>query len=202
MRTAGLLARISVRERRVITAGIGIAFGAWLLLRVAPGVLRTTSSLQERAAAAQSSLMRSRELLAAEPAMRDSLRERARRLVAQAPRLFGGASPTDAAAEFSSHVSGSAERRRVRIARLDARPDTARSVFLRLSLRVEAEGDLAGITGWLADLESGPKLVNTASLNLQAPEPGSPASQAERLRLTVTFTAWATVQSEGFTDAR
>jgi hypothetical protein len=183
--------RLAARERRMIILAASLLGAATLGLRVLPAFVRSAGASRLETLGAQETLRRSRGLLAAEPAMRESLAVRAAELVALAPQLFGGATANEAAAEFSSFVSGMADRHRIRLVRQEARPDSGLSLFTRLAMRVEAEGDVAGITAWLATLEEGDKLVSVRSVALGAAEPSAPATMPEKIRADVTFEAWA-----------
>ena len=186
-----LLERISAKERRTVAVGALVMITAWAVLRAAPHAIQRTEALRARAALASASLVRAREVVAAEPAARESLAARAGRLVAIAPRLLGGETAAEATSELASLVGGAAAMRQVRLVQQDARPDSGASVFTRITMRLEAEGDVGGIAAWLADLEEGPKLISVVSLSVNAPEPGASGTQAERLRAAVVIQAWA-----------
>jgi hypothetical protein len=168
--------------------------GAWALLRAAPRGLEQAALLRTRAALATASLARAREAVAAEPAARAALAAGGGQLVALAPRLLGGETTAEAAAELASLVTGTAAMRRVRIVQQDTRPDSGASVFTRITMRVEAEGDVSGIAAWLADLEEGSRLISAISLSISAAEPAAPATQVERLRAAVVLQAWASAR--------
>jgi len=202
MSVFGPLSTISARDRRTMLVGLGIILMAWVGLRGVPAVARYWAEQADRQQVVQESLARSRALLDAEGELRDSLTARAQRLVALAPRLFGGSSISESGAEFSSLLSGLADRRRIRLVRMDAQPAGRQSLFHRLAVRLEAEGDISGITRFLADVEGSEKLISITALEVQAPEPGAPAAQPERLRLMATMVAWAALTAEEATDAR
>lgn len=180
------------RERRTVVVASLVLASTVLALRVVPGVLRFGVEARQQAAAAAMTLDRARTLVASEGALRESLAVRATELVALAPRLFAGETPNEAAADLSSHVSGLADRNRIRVVRQDARPDSTEGPFTRLTMRLEAEGDIAGVTSWLAALEEGEKLITIESLSLSAPEASSSASAQEKIRIDFTVEAWAT----------
>lgn len=165
----------------------------WLATRVVP---RAMGGLARRKAVAQElqrSLARASELIAAEPALRESLAVRARALLGQAESLFAGGTPSEAAAELSSFVSGAGAVRFVHIARLDAAAEAGEGLFRRVTVRVEAEGDVTGIATWIADLERSPRTVRITDLWISASEPGAPVAQAERLRVEARLSALAVV---------
>jgi hypothetical protein len=104
--------------------------------------------------------------------------------------------PAEAAAEFSSLVGGAATLRHVRIISQESGTDSTASVFTRIRMRVEVEGDAAGLSGWLASLEEGSKLVRVRSLAVTAPDPTATANQPERLRAQLVLDAWSTARQE------
>lgn len=181
------------RERRTIVLGLCAVAAAWGALRGVPHARAAGLGLRERRVVASVALSRAKEALALEPLARESLGVRAARLVAWAPRLFGGTTPSEAAAELSSLVSGTASLHHVRIIRQDARPDSSASIFVRLTLRLEAEGDVEGVMSWVAALEESPRLVEVQSLNISAPDPATSAAQPERLHAELVLVGWGAV---------
>jgi len=179
------------RDRRAVLLGGVVLVVAWLLMRGVPWAVRHAAGLRARAGAAALALTSARVTLDQQPLLKDSLGARAQRLVTWAPRFFAGGTASEAHADLGAWLTSVAATRRVRLNRLDVGGDSAVSVFTRLTVRVEAEGDLRGITGWLAALEGGQKLVRVTSLRLSAPDAADPAARRERLRVEVTLVAWA-----------
>jgi hypothetical protein len=184
------------RDRRTITIGSAVLLAAWLMLRVVPAAARRVAAAHSRAEAAALNLARAQETLALAPTARESLAVRGQQLVALARRLLAGASPAEASAELSSLVSGAAVLCHVRIVQQESGVDSSASIFTRVRMRVEAEGDATGIAGWLASLEEGAKLVRVRSLAITAPEPGAPPGQPERLRAQLVLDAWSSARQE------
>ena len=188
------LGRLSPRERRTTGIAAGVLLTAWLVLRGGPWVTHRASALSARADLATLTLARGRSALDPEPAARESLASHARLLVALAPRLLAGGSTAEASAELSALVGGAATMHHVRVTQQDARPDSTASLFTRVALRMEAEGDAAGVAGWFAEVEEGDKLIRLRSLAINAPEPTAPPAQPERLRVTLEVEGWASGQ--------
>lgn len=184
----------SVRERRTVFVATAVVGSAVLAFRVMPAAVRQVDALGRRSQATHQMLAQAEALIAAESLMRDSLRERTTRFIALAPRLFGGGTLAEASAEFASFVRGTADARRVHIVRQDSRHDSATAPFARISAILEAEGDLRGLTTWIADLEGAARLITVTSLQLESPDPTAAAGQMERLRLTMTVSALAALQ--------
>jgi len=181
----------AARDRRAVLLGVAVLAAAWLALRGVPWAASALAQLRERATVAQLALSAARATLAEEPVLRDSLGGRAQRLVRWAPRLFAGGTASEAHADLSAWLTGLATARRVRLERLDIGGDSGVSVFTRLTVRVEVEGDVRGITGWLAALEGGEQLVRVTSLRISAPDAANPGVRSERLHVEITLVAWA-----------
>jgi hypothetical protein len=190
-RVARLWRAAAPRDRRAVLLGGALLLAAWLALRGVPWTLSRLTLLRARAAVATQTLANARATLAQEPQFRDSLGARAQRLVRWAPRLFAGGTPSEARADVGAWLTAEATRRRVRLTRLDIGGDSAVSVFTRLTVRVEVEGDVRGLTGWLAALDGGGKLVRVTGLRLSAPDAATPDTRSERLRAEITLVAWA-----------
>jgi hypothetical protein len=160
-------------------------------------LLHRHEELRARAEVALVELQRSRELVAEEPLAREALADRARELLAWAPRLVAGATQAEALAELSSYVSGLAAQHRVRLVRLDPSRDSVVGPFAQLALRLEAQGDVRGMAGWLAALEEGERLLAVREISLSATEPAGPASQPEVLRAELLIEGWAAPRGGG-----
>ncbi len=188
---------LGARERRILALGLALMASAWLILRGAPATWHALEARHERVVQTEIALARARAALLAVPVARESLAVRAQRLVAYAPRLFAGATAAEAGAELSGWVGGQATLRRVRIVRENVDADSAVPPFRRLTLRLEAEGDVVGLAAWLADLEHGPKLLALEELAITAPEPGAAPAQAERLRAELVLVGWNATLARG-----
>ncbi len=187
----------AVRDRRAVLLGVCLLAAAWLTLRGVPWTVSRTGLLRERAAVSTRTLAAARATLAQEPLLRDSLATRAERLVRWAPRLFAGGTTSEAHADLSAWLSSLALAQHVRLGRLDVGGDSSASVFTRLTVRVEAEGDVRGVAGWLAALEGGEKVLRVASLRVNASDAANTALRSERLRVEVTLVGWAATTHPG-----
>ncbi len=182
--------RLTPRDRRAVVLGASLVALA-LALRAVPAAARWNSRVHARADAVALELARGRELVAANPELRDSLAARAGRLVALAPRLVPGTTAEQAQAELAGIVIGAATRAQVRVARQESRADSATGLFVRVAMRIEAEGDVAGVTRWLAALEEQDPTLTVNDLSMRASDPTAPPQQAERLRVEATVAGWA-----------
>lgn len=179
------------RDRRAIGLGLAVIIPAFLGLRVTPKAQAWVDAREERIHQLEQSVLRARSALAMQGLAEDSLRARAARLVGWAPRLFGSERPEEFPAELASYLTGQAELAGLRLVQQRAAYDSAGTMFRRAAVRLEAEGDISGIAGWLSRLEYGPKLLRVTELSLSAPEPGAAPATAEKLRIEVVVTGWA-----------
>jgi len=187
----------SARDRRAVALGLVVVAAAFVVLRIVPWTVGRTRELSDRARGAQAALTSAQAVLAETPAARESLAARAQRLVGWAPRLFGGNSSGEAQADFATWVTGLAVQRQVRVLRQDVGRDSTASLFTQLTLHIEAEGDVRGVTAWLGALESGQRLVQVRALRLDAPEAANPDARRERLHVEVVLVGWAMERRKG-----
>jgi len=181
------------RERRAVWVGGVILVGA-VLLRGAPMVIGWVTQRLEATRAHVAQAAHVRWLVAEAPARQALMRERVRALVDLAPVLLG----TDGAAEGAATLSGDlnvlAVRHRVTLSRLDPQPDTTTGPFIAVTVRFQAETDIAGLAGFLQDVESGPRLLSLTDLAITAEERGGPV---ERLRIGGAVRGWVLPRREG-----
>jgi hypothetical protein len=177
---------MTARDRRVLLWG-----GAVVLLAVAGRVAREGQRLAARrvdeARQAAGLAARAKALVAEAPARQRLVRERAREMVTLAPLLLSGSSDADAAAALAGELNALAAGHRVALARLDPVPDSAAGPFSRIELRLQAEGDLAGLYGFIHAVETGPLLLSFTDLAITAQDA---EAAVERLRLEGAVRGW------------
>ncbi len=181
------------RERRVLAMGTVILVMGVVLRFGAPTVAfvrqRIETSRERRALVA-----RARALVQSTPTLQAALAARADELLGTAPLLFSGSAASGVAAGLAGRITAAAATNRVRIDRIEPLPDSTVADFTSVELRVRAEGDLAGIIGFLAALERGPQLVTVTQFAITN-EHG--ASDPQRLRLDLSARGWALLRMGG-----
>jgi hypothetical protein len=193
---------LSPRDRRAVVAGLLLVAPALAWSRGALPWLRAVGDAREALAAERALLDRELRLLAGAERYPAAFQVGAERLLAEAPRLVGGADDGAASAALSGYVRTAAQEARVHLTRVEPAPSTdAGAGITALPLEVRGESDLEGILTLLHLLETGPKLVHVTALALEAPErraaaapdpygafyaPVAPAAEAIALRLRVT----------------
>jgi hypothetical protein len=172
------------RDRRVLATGI-LTIGA--IISASHGIPAWLAWQREARASAmevETELAHARAGAAARKVVHDSLAARGQRLLALAPALLSGDSPSSAAATLAGLLSGAAAQASVRLGAVQVRPDSVyRGAFTRVAVRANATGDINGVTQMLLALERGPTLLAIRELSITQPEPGASADRAEALRL-------------------
>ena len=176
--------RMSTRDRRALTISAAAIVGLTVLGRGLPALLtwerREATVAEERGA----DLARARVQLARARMVQDSARAHGARIVALAPLLLGGDSPATASATLAGILSGAAARANVRVGALQLHADTAtRGTFVRVGVRGEVTGDIAGVTAMLASLERGPTMLAIRELSITQPEPAVASDHMEALHV-------------------
>ena len=171
------------RDRRTLTRG---ATALLLILVLGRGVpawhaWRARTLLSSRSERAE--LARSRALLSARVAERDTLRARAARLQALRGALLAGATPAAQGALLAAIVSNTADSAHILLGAVDVQPDTARDAFTSIHVHGSATGDIRGLTSFLVDLESSVPHLAVRSIAFTQPDPTAPHDRAESLHL-------------------
>jgi hypothetical protein len=164
--------------------------GTVLLLAVLVSVLRMAPRLSKRRADDIERVAEARALesaIDAEPALRDSLAHTLAEFVALAPRLVAGRTHAEAAATVVAWLNGIASRSSLKVRRAESLPDSAPGPLETVSIHAEVEGDIAGITRFLAETERGLPMLTVGSMAVTALEPfGRLSSETLRLELTAS----------------
>jgi hypothetical protein len=176
--------QMSGRDRRALAFGIGAIAIFFALGKGVPRLLSWERDARSDASDQREDLDRATAEIARTNVVRDSARARGARIIALAPALVGGDSPATASATLAGIISGAAARSNVKIGALQLRADTSsRGTFLRVGVRGEATGDIAGITDMLAALEGGPTLLAVRELSITQPETSAPPDHMEALHI-------------------
>jgi Type II secretion system (T2SS), protein M subtype b len=176
---------MATRDRRALLRGLGVALGAVVLLRGVPVAARSIEFLRDKTVAQQATLARVEDVIVRGAAVRDSLAQTFHDIVALAPDLVDGDTPADAQAGLSAVLSLAASRHALKVVRVDPLPDSAAGVFHHVALHAELEGDIDGVTGLLASLESGGPLVTVSSLSIGTSDPAPHPRTSEALHVTL-----------------
>jgi hypothetical protein len=181
------------RDRRAVWVGGVIVVGAVLLRGVPMG----TGRLAERLAATRAQVgqaVQVRRLVAEAPARQALMQDRVRALVDLAPVLLGTEGVAEGAATLNGELNVLALRHRVTLHRLDPEPDTTVGPFVAVTVRFQAETDMAGLAGFLQEVEAGPRLLSLTDLAITAEEQATPV---ERLRIEGAVRGWVLPRREG-----
>jgi Tfp pilus assembly protein PilO len=122
------------------------------------------------------------------------MQDRVRALVDLAPVLLGTEGVAEGAATLNGELNALALRHRMTLSRLDPQPDTAVGPFVAVTVRFQAETDMAGLAGFLQEVETGPRLLSLTDLTITAEEHAAPV---ERLRVEGAVQGWVLARREG-----
>ncbi|HWH04755.1 MAG TPA: type II secretion system protein GspM [Gemmatimonadales bacterium] len=178
------------RDRRALLWGVGVVAGAWMALRGVPAGVRAVRALRERTVTQVETLARAEDVVLRGPAVRDSMAQAFRAIVALAPDLEDGEGPADAEASLSALVSLAANRHALKVVRADPLPDSTMGAFHRVALHAEVEGDLGGVTGLLTTLETRTPLLTVSRFSLEAPDPVPHPRTPEVLHLSLDVSGY------------
>lgn len=163
---------------------------AVVALRVVPFAHARVAQKHELARARALTLAAAREMVAGEPATRESLQVALREFVALAPRLLDGRSQAEAGATLVSWISGAASGASLKVRRAESLADSGSGVLRRVRVRAELEGDVAGITMFLRDAEQGDPVLSIPMLAVTAVSPTEAGPAPEIIRVEIVLTGW------------
>jgi len=181
------------RDRRALRWGVGLALGAFLLLRVVPWAVRFASAERRTVLAQRALLAETRELIAAAPLLEDSVKHLTHRIATLAPRLLHGEAAAEAEADLATRVSLSAERQHLTVERVVPVPDSvqrADGTLRRVTVQASLVGDAGEILALLDSLGRDPVVLSPAALRLAATNADAPGAVPEAIRAEVTVTGW------------
>lgn len=185
---------MTARDRRALLIGGTVVGTAVLGLRALPWTLQRLAAWRAQVVAAEATLARERALLARAPAVRDSLDRALAGVVALAPALVGSRTPAEASATLASLLTLGDSRHALKVVSVDPLPDSVAGVFDRVALHVALEGDVRGLTSFLAAVETGAPLLTVTQLRVDAPAPAGPQSAPEALEIRLTVAAYGLVR--------
>ena len=189
---------MSNRDRRAVWWGAGAIVLATLALKVGPWAVRSIRELRAKADAQAELVWRARRAVAAAPAARDSLAHSLSDFLALASRLVAGQTNAEAAATLSGLVSERAMAAGLKLAQLDQLSDSSSGTFARVSVKGALEGDVRGLTAFVAAVEQGEPVLSLDALAVTATNAGN-ANPAipEALRIEVTLHGWYVPRAAG-----
>lgn len=175
--------QLSARDRRALLVGSALVALALALGRGLPAWLELLESSRSDADQRRRALADARAVIAAEPALRDSLIARRVRYLEVAPALIAAVTPSAMASRLGAIVSAAATNAGVAVSSVVLRADTASSSgFGRPLVRGEARGDISGLTQFLLLIDLGPPLLRVVELTVTQAEPAA-VGRAEELRI-------------------
>jgi hypothetical protein len=182
------------RDRRALLWG-SLCIAPILFVQVAlRPYLSASATLDERLERERGLFQRELTVLADAAGLPARFRTSEQLLLAQAPRLFGGADLVGATGALSTYVARQAAASRVFIQHSTTLGPQTRDGVVLLQVELESVGDLQGILDFLVGLEQGPKLVTVGSIALtRVQRPGGSEGDEEILDLRAVVTGYSLV---------
>jgi hypothetical protein len=176
---------LTQRERRTIAWGALLVLPPLIVARGIPAWRQWATeaqveadSLERRLADAESNVRYGDLLL-------DTLERRNARYVSLAPALVTGSSATTGGPALAAIVTGLAAAAHLRVNSVQLISDSATvGVFMRVAVRLDATGDIAGVTAFLAALDRGPTLIGIREVSIVPRDPLGPPDRSEELRVS------------------
>ena len=179
---------LAPRDRRALGLGAAVLGPALLWAFVVAPVTRALDAQAARLAAERQLFSREAGLLEDAARARAARDTSASRLLAVAPRLFGGGAAA-AAAGLAQYLQEGARRSRVLVTHIETLPvQRVDSGIAAVAVRVHGESDLEGVLTLLYALEGGSKLVRIDDLHIPAQDEGQRFGSTGTA-LTFEFTA-------------
>lgn len=174
---------MSQRERRSVVGGVAFVTLLVLGFRIMPAWFAWSARVRDDSRLAVAQAASAYATITAGKARQESLLVRASRLVTANRRLIAGVTPSTAAANLASVLSREAEEAGLLVSSLQPRVDSMSWGAKRVSVIMEATGDIGGLTDFLLGVEGSEALLAVRSLSVTQPEPGAPDDRMEVLRL-------------------
>lgn len=131
----------------------------------------------------------------------ESLARREERLGVHLAGLIPGDSPAAASAWIADYVAGAARSTGVRIGATRMQQDTSSAaIFTRVELRIEATGDVRGISRFLAEVESAPTRLGVILLSIAQSDPAASHERMEVLRAELVIEGLALTRGTRWRD--
>ena len=182
---------MTARDRRAIAWGAVVVVGALVVLRALPWAWHRAAAKHADLSHRALLLARAETELTQAQKLADSASKLSRELVSLAPTLLTGDGVQAAFADLAGRLSVAASESRAKVERVELLTDTASAGRLRrVSGKAALEGDIRGLTRFLATVESGVSLLVVNDLVVQAPAAFGPERGPEALRWEVTVSGW------------
>lgn len=194
---------MSPKDRRAIILGAVVVLPAlvfiWGVRPYRAAMMETRDELET----ARLALSREKAVVAARPAAPGGQQTTDSALTMVKPRMFEGRDDAIASAQLAAYLGTVARRSRVLMQDANTRPSTSSDEGIRtLRVEVRAESDVQGVTTFLHNLESGPKLVRVDRLEISRVPGLEDKNGYETLSVAATIAGFAFNGAADSTSAR
>jgi type II secretory pathway component PulM len=192
-----MITSLTPRDRRTLMTGASAVAVILLFGKAIPTVARWQADRVALARESRDRLTEARAAASGMPGINDSLRARAARLAAMRRTLLRASTPEGAASALATIVQSSARTHGVDVQTIALHPDsTIRAELARVRVRLNAEGDVRGLSALLSALEGGSVPVSVRELVLTQADALAPPTSMETLRFDLVIETIARVTSQ------
>ncbi len=182
---------MTLRDRRVIRLGISVVLVGLVAFRVVPWTAGELQEATESLASRRELLARARLELGELPMLEAAAPGLRSQVVALAPQVLSGASPTAAAASLSGSLTRLAAENRLWLKELSPEEDTVTAGTLRrVSAVATLEGDVRGLAGLLSAMVKSTEILGASRLRVVASGPAEAKTETERLTIQLEVRGW------------
>jgi len=182
---------VTVRDRKAVLTGGAVIVAALLALRVLPVLARAAVHADGELHARVDLVARSRAELGELERLRDSAAALSHAIVALAPHLVAGASPSDAVAAVAAELSLAANHYHLKlVATTPVDADTIAGRLHRVRMHAQLEGDVRGLSELVRGLEASDPVLVVRDLRVTAPAPTIDSYGPEVLAIEITVEGW------------
>ena len=195
---------LSPRDRRALVLGAGTVVGLVLVARGGPALRAWESGRLSEARSTTRQLLAVRNGIVAQPALRDSLAARRRRLAALDSATPRGSSPAALGAAVAAAVEEIADDNSIKVVALQLRSDSAAvDSQAGAEVRVSGVADIVGLAAFLQAVEGGATPLLVKELSVSQSAPAADSTKPEALRIDVLIAANGSVdRARAATGAR
>lgn len=187
---------LSSRDRRTLVAGAAAILGIVLAGRGIPAWRQWRDDTVAAARELSRKRARTRAVLSAYPAIRDTAAARRARVAELEQGLIRASTPAAASATLAGFVGESAAETGVRLGGLQVTADSvAGKRYQRVRVSTEGTGGVREITTFVARLESTDARVVVREFALTQADPAASSARPETLRMTIVIEALAVRES-------
>lgn len=177
----------SSRDRRTLSLGTAVILGMLTVGKGIPAVRDWESERLTSAARAQRQVRLLEGGARVVRQLQDSVRAREQRLASLRRLLIDAPRQSDGGPMLSSLISAVADDTDVEVLTMNVHADSAANPLRRVDVRMNGQGDIAGVMRFLRAVEDTTALLSVRELTVSQSDPGAPDNRSEVLRFEVVI---------------